>query len=55
MVFKTFACDESVVEGESYLRADYSLSCKSKVHQFYVVYSSVMLVVSKLVCYLART
>ncbi|CAN0531969.1 unnamed protein product, partial [Laminaria digitata] len=27
--FKIFACDYDVVEGESYLRADYSISCNS--------------------------
>ncbi|CAN0521007.1 unnamed protein product, partial [Laminaria digitata] len=29
VVFKTFACDDGVVDGESYLRVDYSISCKS--------------------------
>lgn len=47
MVFKTFACDNSVVEGENYLRADYSLSCDSDLHMFFEVYAGIMILVSK--------
>ncbi|CAN0475629.1 unnamed protein product, partial [Ectocarpus sp. 12 AP-2014] len=45
VVFKTFACDDQAVEGESYLRADYSLSCKTDTHTWYKVYAGVMIVV----------
>ena len=44
-VFKTFACNDNVVEGESYLRVDYSLSCKSRLHTFFRVYAMHMIVV----------
>lgn len=46
IVFQTFACDEEAEEGESYLRADYRLSCDSNVHKWFMVYASVMIVVS---------
>ena len=46
VVFKTFACDEEVVEGESYLRADYSISCKTSLHIFFKVYAGFMILVS---------
>eukprot|EP00903_Cladosiphon_okamuranus_P012166 g11413.t1 len=45
MAFKAFSCDEDVVEGESYLRADYSLSCKAKVHTYFRVYAGIMIVI----------
>eukprot|EP00752_Nemacystus_decipiens_P006743 g6060.t1 len=45
IVFKTFPCDKDAVEGESYLRADYSLSCDSNVHMWFVVYAGIMTVV----------
>ncbi|CAN0546177.1 unnamed protein product, partial [Laminaria digitata] len=44
--FKTFACDDGIGEGKSYLRADYSLSCKSNLHLFFRVYSGLMILVS---------
>ncbi|CAN0574173.1 unnamed protein product [Laminaria digitata] len=44
--FKTFACDEDVVEGESYLRADYSISCETSAHVFFQVYAGLMILVS---------
>lgn len=44
--FKTFPCDEEVVEGESYLRADYSLSCNAARHTYFRVYAGIMIVVS---------
>lgn len=47
IVFKTFACDEEAVVGESYLRADYSLSCDSAVHTWFMVYAGIMILVSK--------
>ena len=50
VVFKTFACDESAVEGKSYLRADYSISCDTNLHTFFKVYSGLMIVVSSPVC-----
>ncbi|CAN0047697.1 unnamed protein product, partial [Ectocarpus fasciculatus] len=45
VVFKTFACDDQAVEGESYLRADYSLSCNTTTHTWYKVYAGIMIVV----------
>ena len=48
LVFKTFSCDETVREGTSYLRADYSLSCKSRLHTFFKVYAMIMIMVRKL-------
>ena len=47
VVFKTFACDEEAVEGKSFLRADYSLSCNTAEHTWYKVYAGVMIVVRK--------
>ncbi|CAM9217775.1 unnamed protein product, partial [Laminaria digitata] len=44
-VFKTFACDEDAVTGESYLRADYSLSCRTDLHMFFQVYAGLMIAV----------
>lgn len=44
--FKVFACDGKVVDGESYLRADYSISCKSRMHTFFRAYAVLMIVVS---------
>lgn len=44
--FKTFPCDNEAVEGESYLRADYSLSCNAERHLWYKVYAGIMIVVS---------
>eukprot|EP00752_Nemacystus_decipiens_P008150 g7289.t1 len=45
VVFQIFACDEEAVEGESYLRADYSLSCDAKRRMWYKVYAGVMILV----------
>lgn len=45
MAFKTFPCDDEAVEGESYLRADYSLSCKTDKHMYYEIYAGIMIVV----------
>eukprot|EP00903_Cladosiphon_okamuranus_P020452 g18772.t1 len=45
MAFKAFPCDDEVVEGESYLRADYSLSCKAQVHTYFRVYAAIMIVI----------
>ena len=47
VAFKTFPCDTEVVEGESYLRADYSISCKSKLHIFFQIYAGVMILVRR--------
>ena len=44
--FKTFPCDDEVVEGESFLRADYSLSCNAPRHMYFRVYAGIMIVVS---------
>jgi len=43
---KTFACDESAIKGESFLRADYSISCHSNKHRIYTVYAMFMVLVS---------
>lgn len=48
IVFKTFACDSEAVEGESFLRADYGISCKSRTHAFARVYATLMILVSDL-------
>ncbi|CAM9547013.1 unnamed protein product, partial [Laminaria digitata] len=45
MVFNTFACDNAVGDGTSYLRADYSVSCESSWHTFFKGYATVMIVV----------
>lgn len=45
--FKIFACDDDVVVGKSYLRADYSLSCESGMYTFFQVYAVLMIVVSQ--------
>lgn len=49
-VFKTFACDDDVVIGESYLRADYSISCNTRVHTFFKIYAGFMILVSWSMC-----
>jgi hypothetical protein len=41
-VFQTFACDVIEPTGESYLRADYSVSCKTREHHWYQVYAAIM-------------
>lgn len=46
VVFQIFACDDQAVEGESYLRADYSLSCNSSGRMWYQIYAGVMILVS---------
>ncbi|CAM9956616.1 unnamed protein product, partial [Laminaria digitata] len=45
VVFKTFACDDKAVEGENYLRADYSISCDTDLHLLFKVYSGLMIAV----------
>ncbi|CAN0542863.1 unnamed protein product, partial [Laminaria digitata] len=37
------SCDDQVVKGESYLRADYSISCKTSLHTFFEVYAWLMI------------
>ena len=46
-VFKTYACDENVVDGKNYLRADYSISCETSLHMFVKVYAGLMILVSR--------
>ncbi|CAM9828720.1 unnamed protein product [Laminaria digitata] len=41
-IFQTFACDE-LDDGNSYLRADYSLSCSTPRHRWYKDYALVMM------------
>ncbi|CAM9194141.1 unnamed protein product [Ectocarpus fasciculatus] len=45
MAFKTFACDDEAVEGESYLRADYGIQCHTDKHGWYKLYAGVMIMV----------
>ncbi|CAM9096218.1 unnamed protein product, partial [Laminaria digitata] len=40
-IFQTFGCDE-LDDGETYLRADYSLSCLTYRHSWYKVYALIM-------------
>ncbi|CAM9090863.1 unnamed protein product, partial [Laminaria digitata] len=40
-IFRTFGCDE-LDDGETYLRADYSLSCLTSRHSWYEAYALVM-------------
>jgi hypothetical protein len=44
VIFQTFACDK-IPNGGSYLRADYSVSCRTRKHTVYKVYSGVMILV----------
>ncbi|CAN0314298.1 unnamed protein product, partial [Laminaria digitata] len=43
VAFTTFSCDDNVVEGESYLRADFSISCQSRMHTFFEIYAGLMI------------
>ncbi|CAM9826802.1 unnamed protein product, partial [Laminaria digitata] len=45
VAFKTFACDEEVVDGKSYLRADYSISCTTSLHMMFKAYAGIMILV----------
>ncbi|CAM9190562.1 unnamed protein product, partial [Ectocarpus sp. 8 AP-2014] len=45
MAFKTFACDDEAVEGESYLGADYGIQCHTDKHTWYKVYAGIMIMV----------
>jgi nitrate reductase NapE component len=44
-VFQTFACDYLQGSGQSWLRADYSISCTSTAHRAYQAYGVVMVLV----------
>jgi hypothetical protein len=46
VVFQTFACDVIEPTGESYLRADYSVSCQTREHHWYQVYAGIMVSVT---------
>ena len=48
LVLKTFACDDEVLDGQSFLRADYSISCGTNLHMFFRVYAGLLLLVSRL-------
>lgn len=57
--FMTFVCDEEAVTGESYLRADYNVSCNTAKHMWYQVYALAMIAVrinccNILLCYVHR-
>lgn len=43
---QAFACDTLEEEGETYLRADYSLKCDTPAHKWYKGYAGVMILVS---------
>ncbi|CAN0413267.1 unnamed protein product, partial [Laminaria digitata] len=45
VVLKTFACDNDVMEGERYLRADYSISCNTHKHGHFRKYAGLMVLV----------
>ena len=45
MVFETFDCDDEVGDGETYLRADYTLSCDTNVHRVFQGYAILMILV----------
>lgn len=53
LAFETFACDDEVGDGDSYLRADYSLSCKTDLHSFFKGYALFMILVRSLACWLS--
>lgn len=40
-IFQEFACDE-LDDGQSYLRADYSITCETSRHGWYEIYASIM-------------
>lgn len=42
-IFETFVCD-TLDDGQSYLRADFSIQCDTERHTLYEVYASLMLV-----------
>jgi hypothetical protein len=44
VIFQTFACD-TIAAGDSYLRADYSISCTTTKHKWYRLYSGIMILV----------
>lgn len=50
LVFNTYLCDDNIVDGDSYLMADYSISCTTQLHLFFRVYSGVMIFVSRSLC-----
>ena len=43
-IFQTFGCDE-LDDGDTYLRADYSLSCKTSRHSWHNTYALIMVLV----------
>jgi hypothetical protein len=45
VVFQTFSCDYLEVTEESWLRADYSISCDTGKHTAYKIYAAVMIAV----------
>ena len=47
MAFKTFDRDHEAVNGEDYLRADYSLPCGTSLHIFFQFYAALMILVSR--------
>lgn len=47
VVLKTFACDDDVEGGASYLREDYSISCETSLHKFFKLYAGVIILVCK--------
>ncbi|KAG5175014.1 hypothetical protein JKP88DRAFT_154267, partial [Tribonema minus] len=45
VVFQTFACEEFEATGASFLRADYSISCRTPEHKAYIAYAGFMIFV----------
>src|SRR3546814_18906502 len=45
VVLEAFNCDSDFDDGQSYLRADYSISCITSTYMAYRVYAIVMLIV----------
>lgn len=48
----TFVCDKEAVRGESYLRADYSVSCNTTKHMWYQIYAWIMIAVRMYMLYI---
>lgn len=47
-IFQTFACEDLIEIGKSYLRADLRIECETSQHTAYKVYAAVMIVICEL-------
>ncbi|CAM9993418.1 unnamed protein product, partial [Choristocarpus tenellus] len=45
VIFQTFSCDDLEDVGQSYLRADYTISCGTKRHKAHIIYAAFMVLV----------